>query len=162
MNASLEKLIEISREYGKNKDFVLGGGGNTSFKDDRHLWIKASGVSLADITEEGFVQLDRGKLAVIAEASYSEDSDERERQVMAHLHQAIVDPEKGKRPSVETSLHNLIAYKYVVHMHPWLVNALLCARNSARISQELFGNEALYIGYTDPGYVLFKKTIGRN
>jgi NAD(P)-dependent dehydrogenase (short-subunit alcohol dehydrogenase family)/rhamnose utilization protein RhaD (predicted bifunctional aldolase and dehydrogenase) len=157
MNASLEKLIEISREYGKNKDFVLGGGGNTSFKDDRYLWIKASGVSLADITEEGFVQLDRGKLAVIAEASYIEDSDERERQVMAHLHQAIVDSEKGKRPSVETSLHNLIAYKYVVHMHPWLVNALLCARNSARISQELFGNEALYIGYTDPGYVLFKK-----
>lgn len=157
MNAPLEKLIEISREYGKNKDFVLGGGGNTSFKDDRHLWIKASGVSLADITEEGFVQLDRGKLAVIAEASYSEDSDERERQVMAHLQQAIVDPERGKRPSVETSLHNLIAYKYVVHMHPWLVNALLCARNSARISHELFGNEALYIGYTDPGYVLFKK-----
>lgn len=157
MNASLEKLIEISREYGKNKDFVLGGGGNTSFKDDRYLWIKASGVSLADITEEGFVQLDRGKLAVIAEASYSEDSDERERQVMAHLHQAIVDPEKGKRPSVETSLHNLIAYTYVVHMHPWLVNALLCARNSARISHELFGDEALYIGYTDPGYVLFKK-----
>ncbi|NLI25130.1 MAG: SDR family NAD(P)-dependent oxidoreductase [Bacteroidales bacterium] len=157
MNASLEKLIEISREYGKNKDFVLGGGGNTSFKDDRYLWIKASGVSLADITEEGFVQLDRGKLAVIAEASYSEDSDERERQVMAHLHQAIVDPEKGKRPSVETSLHNLIAYTYVVHMHPWLVNALLCARNSARISHEIFGDEALYIGYTDPGYVLFKK-----
>lgn len=157
MNASLEKLIEISREYGKNKDFVLGGGGNTSFKDDRYLWIKASGVSLADITEEGFVQLDRGMLAVIAEASYSEDSDERERQVMAHLHQAIVDPEKGKRPSVETSLHNLIAYTYVVHMHPWLVNALLCARNSARISHEIFGDEALYIGYTDPGYVLFKK-----
>lgn len=157
MNTALEKLIDISREYGKNKDFVLGGGGNTSFKDDKYLWIKASGVSLADITEEGFVQLDRSKLAVIAEAIYSEDSDERERQVMAHLHQAIVNPEKGKRPSVETSLHNLIRYSYVVHMHPWMVNALLCARNSAKISRELFGNEALYIGYTDPGYVLFKK-----
>lgn len=157
MNASLEKLIEISRDYGKNKDFVLGGGGNTSYKDDHYLWIKASGVSLADITEEGFVQLDRSKLTVIAETIYSEDSDERERQVMAHLYQAIVDPEKGKRPSVETSLHNLIAYTYVVHMHPWLVNALLCSRNSARISHELFGDAALYIGYTDPGYVLFKK-----
>ncbi|HQK36826.1 MAG TPA: class II aldolase/adducin family protein, partial [Bacteroidales bacterium] len=159
MNTALEKLIDISREYGKNKDFVLGGGGNTSFKDDKYLWIKASGVSLADITEEGFVQLDRSKLAVIAEAIYSEDSDERERQVMAHLHQAIVNPGKGKRPSVETSLHNLIRYSYVVHMHPWMVNALLCARNSAKISRELFGNEALYIGYTDPGYVLFKKLL---
>lgn len=153
----LEKLIEISREYGKNKDFALGGGGNTSYKDDKYLWIKASGISLADIKEDGFVRLDRKKLSVIAEASYSEDSDERERQVMEHLHQAIVDPEKGKRPSVETSLHNLIAYTYVVHMHPWLVNSLLCARNSAKISHELFGDKALYIGYTDPGYVLFKK-----
>jgi len=49
----LQQLIEISQFYGRQKDFVVAGGGNTSFKDENHLYIKASGHSLATIGEEG-------------------------------------------------------------------------------------------------------------
>lgn len=64
---------------------------------------------------------------------------------------------KDKRPSVETSLHNIIGYAYVVHLHPTLVNALMCSQNAESELRKLFGEKALFVEYTDPGYVLFKK-----
>jgi NAD(P)-dependent dehydrogenase (short-subunit alcohol dehydrogenase family)/ribulose-5-phosphate 4-epimerase/fuculose-1-phosphate aldolase len=44
-----------------------------------------------------------------------------------------------------------------VHTHPTLVNALLCSKDSEKKTKELFGDDVLFIPYTDPGYVLFKK-----
>ncbi len=46
MKPEIRELIEISRFYGSNKDYVIAGGGNTSFKDDKSIWIKASGQPL--------------------------------------------------------------------------------------------------------------------
>ena len=43
MKPEIKELIEISKYYGSNKDYVIAGGGNTSFKDDETIWIKASG-----------------------------------------------------------------------------------------------------------------------
>ena len=37
MDKSLQELVDISNYYGKSKEFVIGGGGNTSYKDDNHL-----------------------------------------------------------------------------------------------------------------------------
>ena len=62
---SIETLVEFSNRYGKNAAFVLAGGGNTSYKNEDYLYIKGSGTSLAAITEEGFVKMDRAKLAAI-------------------------------------------------------------------------------------------------
>jgi rhamnose utilization protein RhaD (predicted bifunctional aldolase and dehydrogenase)/NAD(P)-dependent dehydrogenase (short-subunit alcohol dehydrogenase family) len=153
----LNDLIEISRFYGNNKEAVIAGGGNTSYKNDKHIWVKASGTSLATITEQGFVKLSREKLQVIAQKSYSGNPDERELQVKEDLYAACVSTERTLRPSVETSLHEILDYPFVVHLHPTLVNALLCGQDSESITRELFGEEALYIPYTDPGYILFKK-----
>jgi len=152
----LRDLVEISRYYGNNKDFVIAGGGNTSYKTPSTLWVKASGTTLATITAEGFAELDRAQLSVLSTKKYSENSDLREQEVKADLFRASVHPEKNLRPSVETSMHNAIQYAFVVHTHPTLVNALLCSRHARALSEQLFGDKALYIPYTDPGYVLFK------
>ena len=40
---SLEKIVAISNKYGANPEFVLAGGGNTSYKDSKYLYIKGSG-----------------------------------------------------------------------------------------------------------------------
>ena len=74
MDKKIKELIEISQFYGKNKAYVIAGGGNTSFKNNQHIWIKSSGVSLDTIDEKGFVCLSREKLKVIAHKSYSTDS----------------------------------------------------------------------------------------
>ena len=69
----IEELIEISRKYGKDSRYVIAGGGNTSYKNAEKLWVKASGCALATITEDGFAVLDRKKLNVISEKTYSSD-----------------------------------------------------------------------------------------
>jgi len=147
-------LIEISRFYGADNRFVIAGGGNTSYKSADKLWVKASGSSLATITEDGFAVLDRTKLKVISERSYSADSATREEQVKNDLTAACIST--GKRPSVETSMHNVIGFPFIVHLHPTAVNALMCAQDAEAKLREVFGAKALLIPYTDPGYVLFK------
>ncbi|MBN1822567.1 MAG: SDR family NAD(P)-dependent oxidoreductase [Prolixibacteraceae bacterium] len=157
MNQHLSDLIEISRHYGSKKDFVIAGGGNTSWKDTDRLYIKASGINLGDITEEGFCILNRSKLADLPFKTYSEDPVVREEQVKNDLLNSRINPESGLRPSVETSLHNLFDYSFVVHTHSTLVNGLMCSKHVEHKTKELFGDEYLFIPYSDPGYTLFKK-----
>jgi NAD(P)-dependent dehydrogenase (short-subunit alcohol dehydrogenase family)/rhamnose utilization protein RhaD (predicted bifunctional aldolase and dehydrogenase) len=157
MNPEINELIEISKYYGINKDYVIAGGGNTSFKNDDTIWIKASGQSLARLNEEGLVALSRQKLHTISTANYSDDPVIREEQVKEDMFRSILDPAKNKRPSVETSLHEIIQYKFIVHLHPTLINGMLCSRNAKSLTQKLFGESVLFVPYTDPGYALFKK-----
>lgn len=157
MNQEIKDLLEISRFYGTDKDFVIAGGGNSSFKDEETIWVKASGQPLAALTEDGIVALSREKLHEISGRTYSEDPAEREDQVKTDLYKSILDPSQNKRPSVETSLHEIIRYKFVVHLHPTLVNGILCSRNAKNLTLQLFGDRVLFVPYADPGYILFKK-----
>ena len=54
MDTNIQSLIDISRKYGADPRYVIAGGGNTSYKDDTRLWVKASGHALATIGEDGF------------------------------------------------------------------------------------------------------------
>ena len=154
----LDALIEISRLYGADPRFVIAGGGNTSYKDAEKLWVKASGHALATIDEEGFAVLDRKRLAPMRRRRYDSDPAVREEQVKNDL--AIACLTKGRRPSVETSLHDCMEWRYVVHLHPTLVNGMMCSQFAKAECTDLFP-EALYIEYTDPGYTLFKKVYNR-
>lgn len=154
----IEDLIAISRKYGQDSRFVIAGGGNTSYKDENRLWVKASGHALATITEDGFAVLDRALLNEMGEKAYNEDTAIREEQVKNDLSVACIT--KDRRPSVETSLHNCIGFAFVVHLHPTLVNGLMCSVNAEAACKEIFP-DALYIEYTDPGYTLFKKVYDR-
>lgn len=154
----IEDLIAISRKFGQDSRFVIAGGGNTSYKDENRLWVKASGHALATITEDGFAVLDRALLNEMGEKAYNEDTAIREEQVKNDLAVACVT--KDRRPSVETSLHNCMGFAFVVHLHPTLVNSLMCSANAKAACKEIFP-DALYIEYTDPGYTLFKKVYDR-
>lgn len=154
----IEDLIAISRKFGQDSRFVIAGGGNTSYKDENRLWVKASGHALATITEDGFAVLDRALLNEMGEKAYNEDTAIREEQVKNDLSVACIT--KDRRPSVETSLHNCIGFAFVVHLHPTLVNGLMCSVNAEAACKEIFP-DALYIEYTDPGYTLFKKVYDR-
>lgn len=154
----IEDFIAISRKFGQDSRFVIAGGGNTSYKDENRLWVKASGHALATITEDGFAVLDRALLNEMGEKAYNEDTAIREEQVKNDLSVACIT--KDRRPSVETSLHNCMGFAFVVHLHPTLVNGLMCSVNAEAACKEIFP-DALYIEYTDPGYTLFKKVYDR-
>ena len=152
----LENLVEFSNRYGKRNDLVLAGGGNTSAKDDEVRYVKGSGFSLAEIKADGFVKMDRKKLAEIFDKKYPENDKEREAAALADLMDARFETELSKRPSVETTLHGLFPQSYVLHLHPTLVNGLTCGKDGEKIAEKLFGNDALWIGLCKPGYILAK------
>lgn len=153
---SIEVIERISHKYGANPDYVLAGGGNTSFKDEKHLYIKGSGTSLATITKDGFVKMSREALANIWLKKYSLEQDKREAEVLADMMGAKCPGEESKRPSVETLLHNLFVQPYVLHVHPTMVNGLTCSSEGKERMEKMFPY-AIWIEETEPGYTLAKK-----
>ncbi len=153
---SIETLVAFSNKYGRNPDYVLAGGGNTSMKDKTYLYIKGSGVSLADITADGFVKMKRSSLNAIMTREYSAESAQREAEVLADLMDSRMKGEEAKRPSVETLLHNLFPQKYVLHVHPAIVNGMTCSRDFEKTAKKLFP-DAVLVPEVEPGYTLAKK-----
>ena len=46
---------------------------------------------------------------------------------------------------METSLHEMIDWRFVVHTHPYTINALTCSKNGEAAARELFGKESLWV-----------------
>lgn len=153
---SLQKITEISRRYGSNPDYVLAGGGNTSFKDEKFLYVKPSGVTLADICEKDFVQMDRAIVRSCFEETGFASVEEREAKVKRLMAFAVVN--EGRRPSVEAPMHEIMPFTYVVHLHPAMVNGLTCANDGKTWCAKLFP-EALWVDYCDPGFILAKNVF---
>ena len=158
-DASLAQLLEISHAIGSNSDYVQGGGGNTSVKsaDGRTMAIKASGTTLAQMSETaGWAELDLAKVLSIFDRAElaSLPANEREARVLEHQAAAVVRKTQG-RPSVESPLHALLG-RVVIHTHPVAVNALTCGPGEKALSELTRAGELppLWIPYTDPGWRL--------
>lgn len=145
-------FIFISKYAGMREDLVQAGGGNSSYKEsDEKMYIKASGVQLADITNTSGYSVVNPKTitdAFLNTASIDEISEEQGKKV---LEKAVIS---GMRPSIETFLHS-VSGKYTLHTHPILVNVLTCRKNGMEILKELFP-KALIIPYATPGIALAK------
>lgn len=88
-----EDLDSYSSLIGVNTCMVQGPGGNTSFKDAKTMWVKASGTRLSDaVTKEIF-----SGVSVV-----NGNSEETFNQL---------------RPSIEKDFHLLIPFPYVIHTH---------------------------------------------
>ena len=144
-------LVALSHEFG-GAEYVKGGGGNTSVKTRETLWIKPSGTSLAELTPDRLVAIDRTKLARLYQYAPPKDAAQRERDVLALMSDACLPGQSG-RPSVETPLHDMLEATYVVHTHAELINGLTCGRHGAVEAARLFP-DALWVPYIDPGFTL--------
>ncbi len=153
INEGLACLVEFSHKYGSNPEFVLAGGGNTSFKTDEFLFIKGSGSSLSTIKPEQFVKMNRAALDAMWQKTYPIDEAEREAAVLSDMMDARCKGEEAKRPSVETLLHNLLKQQFVLHVHPALVNGLTCSKEGSEAMFRLFP-DAIWVPSTKPGYIL--------
>lgn len=147
----LETITRLSHEFGV-KDYVKGGGGNTSVKDETTLWVKPSGTTLLTLNPEKFVVMDRAKLSELNDVEPPEEQHAREELIKEAMAAACLPTSSG-RASVEAPLHNTISARYVVHTHPALVNGLTCALMGKALCEKLFP-EALWLDYIDPGFTL--------
>ncbi len=153
----MEQLVQLSRYYGSDPDYILAGGGNTSYKTESHLFVKASGTTLANITAQGFVAQERAKLSALVDTFDPKEADEpREERFKNAVMAARLDLSSAMRPSVECALHNVLPGRFVVHTHPTVVNMLTCCVDSDRLMEECFGPEILWIPFITPGFTLSK------
>ncbi len=146
----LQTIVELSHAFGSD-DYVKGGGGNTSVKNDTTLWVKPSGTTLSGLKEETFVAMNREKINELYAAETPAEPAARE-ELVKNLMAAAVKNDAG-RPSVEAPLHNVFEAKYVVHTHPAAVNGLTCAKEGEAACKRLWP-DALWVEYIDPGYTL--------
>ena len=149
---NLAALAAMSNKYGADADYVLAGGGNTSYKDSETLYVKGSGTALATIKPEEFVRMDRSLLFEIRTKQYSDVEAECEAQVLADMMAARREGET-RRPSVETVLHDLLEWQFVLHLHPASVNGITCSVSGQATIARLFPN-AVWVPNSKPGYTL--------
>lgn len=121
-------LDQVSMQIGQNSFFVQGPGGNTSWKQDDDLWVKASGYQLKDaVSKEIFCQVKTDNPLV------NINSD-------------------GKTPSIESTLHAIRPEKFVVHVHSINSVSLGCRRELESTAKEfLTSYQISYLDYHRPG-----------
>jgi ribulose-5-phosphate 4-epimerase/fuculose-1-phosphate aldolase len=126
----MDEFVKLCRAFGPLDELVQAGGGNISVKlSDEISVIKASGVSLSDVTlEKGYVLVYHRK---VAESLLSE----QEPNLMDFVLSGVT------KPSLETYFHSFLK-KYVVHLHPTAMMPYLCKPNPT------------FIPYFKPGFTL--------
>ncbi|HEX6288364.1 MAG TPA: bifunctional rhamnulose-1-phosphate aldolase/short-chain dehydrogenase [Herpetosiphonaceae bacterium] len=161
------RLVYRSNILGADQRITNTGGGNTSSKIIESdplteepvevLWVKGSGGDLRTSKRENFSSLYMDKL----------------RALQAHYHHA---PERGPKTAIEdamvalynhctfnlnprpssidTPLHAFVNRKHVDHMHPNAVIAIAAARNSERLTSEIYGDEVIWTAWQRPGFDL--------
>ncbi|MGQ9731637.1 MAG: class II aldolase/adducin family protein [Candidatus Zipacnadales bacterium] len=166
----LRQLVEMSHRLGApHREYVILGEGNTSAqKDEETFWVKASGMELATIGEEGFCEV---QFQPVLELLMTE-TELTDEQIQQRLNNSLVHCGL-LRPSVETVLHaqllNLPDVRFVGHTHPQAVLALLCSKGLEQaISGRLFPDEIVscgiapvFVPYVDPGLPLAQEVHKR-
>ena len=151
----------MSNEISKHKELVQAGGGNTSVKTtDGKMFIKASGFTFSEMTENsGFAILDYNKIEkFFDEYSSGTNSPQDENMYNHSLAESMIDVGLPK-PSMEAGMH-VFLHRVVVHTHPVMANIITCMKGGEKIAKELFSDitpEFLWVDYKNPGYNLAKE-----
>jgi rhamnose utilization protein RhaD (predicted bifunctional aldolase and dehydrogenase) len=169
MTAARLELLRLCNALGEPaRDLVLSAEGNVSARDDdptsgtQRMIIKASGCSLATMTEGDLLLVDRTIISPLLDQGDTTDD------ITAAAYRAsVVDGGTSPRmPSVEAILHAVLydetSARVIAHTHPTAVNAILCSASPGLlIGGALFpdmivmlGRRQLLLPYVDPGVPL--------
>lgn len=143
----------LSARLGQDPLQVQGPGGNTSIKNDRIMWIKASGTELAN-AERDMIFVPVNRTAARAEA--------REEAGDGSCKTTVLDPAETLRPSIETTFHAALDYAVVAHTHSVATIAhAITAEGSALLADKLDGLIYAVVPYAKPGLPLTRQILSR-
>src|SRR5215208_5819604 len=115
------------------------------------LWVKGSGSDLATIEAGQFTGLKLDEVLALEEREQMSDEE-----MVAYLASCQLAPDMP-RGSIETLLHAFVPYAQVDHTHPDAVNMICCSEGGEELARECFGDEAVWIPYIRPGFILSKQ-----
>ena len=153
----LQDYARLSQGAGARRDYVQGGGGNTSVKlDDRLMAVKASGFCLSDVKPDGaYAVMDYSNIRAFYRGHEASDFADAEKagSEQAKANTVAVEGLAALRPSVEAGFHSLLG-KFVIHSHSVYANFACCAEEMKHILTEALAGAGFVWGmvpYIDPG-----------
>jgi rhamnose utilization protein RhaD (predicted bifunctional aldolase and dehydrogenase) len=169
MNEQIAALLELSRELGREeRRLAILAEGNTSARlSTKQFAVKASGASLATLSEAEVTVCDIEKVLALMEKKVLPDT---------KVEQALLDARvesDARRPSIEAMFHawllSLEGVAYVGHCHPVTANQVLCSPRARDFAERrMFPDEvvccgaaSVYVPYADPGLILAREIRDR-
>ena len=163
----LALLAYATHLIGAEPDLAMHGGGNTSCKGtlanalgevQPALFIKSSGMALADVLAGDFVALDLEYLLRLADLPTMSD------EVMAGELACHTLRPSSRRASVETLAHAVLPHAFVFHTHPSAILALTNRQDGAGVAAAALGKEIATVPYAPAGLALaqaIRETVTR-
>ncbi len=163
----LARLVYRSNILGADWRITNTGGGNTSSKlvekdpltggDVEVLWVKGSGGDLRTAEKVNFASLYQDKLMQLQDI-YAEANDRGPKtpaeDAMVGMYPHCTFNLNTRAPSIDTPLHAFVPFKHVDHTHPVACIAVATAANGPELTQEIYGDEVIWVDWQRPGFEL--------
>src|SRR5258705_228957 len=158
-------LIYRSNLLGADLRLTNYGGGNTSCKGmakdpltgelTEVMWVKGSGGDLGTLKKNGLAALYVDRLRNLKNIYRGVDPDShRAEDEMVELFNHCIYDLDSKAPSIDTALHGFLPFKHIDHLHPDAAIAIAAAKDSERITKELFSGTIGWVKWQKPGFDL--------
>ena len=136
------------------------GGGNTSCKtmekdpltnkEVEVMWIKGSGGDIGTLTKAGIAGLYTERLRNLKNVYGGLQDEDR----MVGLFNHCIYDLDSKAPSIDTPLHGLLPFKHIDHLHPDALIAVAAAKDSEKVTKEIWGDTMGWVPWQRPGFDL--------
>ncbi len=161
------QLVYRSNLLGSDQRITNTGGGNTSAKVKEMdpltgqqvevLWVKGSGGDLRTSTKENFSSLYQEKLLALQPQYLKTEKKGPKTEIedaMVGMYPHCTFNLNPRATSIDTPLHSFIPHKHVDHMHPNAAIAIAAAKNSQKLTKEIFGDDIVWTPWQRPGFDL--------
>ncbi len=136
------------------------GGGNTSCKtiekdpltnkEVEVMWVKGSGGDIGTLTRSGIAGLYTERLRDLKNVYQGLSDEDR----MVGLFNHCIYDLDSKAPSIDTPLHGLLPFKHIDHLHPDALIAVAAAKDSEKVTKEIWGDTMGWVPWQRPGFDL--------
>lgn len=164
-------LIYRSNLLGADLRLTNYGGGNTSCKAMARnpltgeatevMWVKGSGGDLGTLKRSGLAALYVDRLRSLKNIYRGIEHEDE----MVELFNHCIYDLNSKAPSIDTPLHGFLPFKHIDHLHPDAAIAIAAAKDSEKITKELFNGTIGWVKWQKPGFDLglaLKKCLDDN
>ncbi|MBC7000577.1 bifunctional aldolase/short-chain dehydrogenase [Cytophaga sp. FL35] len=136
------------------------GGGNTSCKtietdpltneEVEVMWIKGSGGDIGTLNRAGIAGLYTERLRNLKNVYEGLHDEDR----MVGLFNHCIYDLDSRAPSIDTPLHGLLPFKHIDHLHPDALIAVAAAKDSEKVTKEIWGDTMGWVPWQRPGFDL--------
>jgi rhamnose utilization protein RhaD (predicted bifunctional aldolase and dehydrogenase) len=150
-------LLYRSNLLGADLRITNFGGGNTSAKVQATdpltgkpvtvLWVKGSGGDIGSMKLDGFATVYLDKLESLKGLYKNLDQED----AMVHALNHCIFNLNARAPSIDTCLHGYVPQLHVDHVHSDAVIAIAAAKESEKLTSDIFGNEIGFLPWQRPG-----------